>query len=221
MQPYIKNFLKLSMAGLVLAIVTACGHTPVSSLVKLRNFDPTTTDMEKFSIAVAIPNGFEVDEDGVTMVMGMRKKDGSEVKSEKFVLTTSLRRDDQIQAQRLKTSGRQILAYRVHPNDVERFNQIRRFALKKEKAKLWEGSFGIGTKICHIEEQLPKPVFVTTFIKSAETKDYVPFIVDLDLMKQAKHAEIKSWVPKCGSYSEQTLRIHKNGSGVAELGGRA
>jgi hypothetical protein len=198
MYRHIINFTRLGIVGLILAFLVACGHTPVSSMVKLRNFDPTTTDVEKLSIAVAVPNQFKVSDNGVTMLLEIRKKDGSQSKRETFALTSSLQSDDQQKLRRLSVpEGRKILAYRIHPQDVERFNTIRRFSIEKKKTKQWDGSFGVGTQVCRINDVLPESILITTYIKSSETKEYVPFIVDLDLAKQTDVGRVETWAPLC------------------------
>lgn len=194
---YLKNLILLGVFGTCLALVTACGHTPVSSLIKLRNFDPATTDVNKLSVAVILPPEFKVSQEGVTMVLELKKKDGSDLKREEFKLVNSVRSEDHYKLNQLDVQGRKIVAYRVAPNDVDRFNSIRQFTLQARATEQWEGSFSIGAKACRLNEQLPKTILTTIYLKSSETKDYVPFAVDLDLMKQASEDELASSIPIC------------------------
>lgn len=193
----IKRSVRLGSTIAMLAVVAACGHTPVSSMIKLRNFDPTTTDVDKFSIAVLVPDRFKIGEKGVSVTIGLRKKDGSDTRYEKFVLTDALNGDDQRKLRKLNVANHNIIAYRVHPDDVERFNAIRSFSLQVKKTKEWNGSFAVGTEVCRVDKERPKSVLITTYLNSSETNEYVPFIVDFDVMEQMSPDEFEDTMPVC------------------------
>ena len=150
------RFAKLSVLGIVMGIVSGCGHTPVSSMIKLRNFDPATTDVKQLSVAVVLPHEYRIQQGGVIMTLELRKKDGSEKKKETFSLTTSLSSEDKLMLAKIKEPGRQLIAYRIRPYDIKRFNEIRKFTLENRPTKLWEGSFNIGASACRLGKTFPK-----------------------------------------------------------------
>lgn len=183
--------------GIVMGAVNACGHTPISSVVKLRNFDPATTDVNQLSVAVDLPHKYRIQQKGIVMTLELRKKDGSEIKRETFVLTTSLSSEDKLALAKISEPGRQIIAYRIRPYDIKRFNTIRDFTLKQRPTKLWEGSFNIGANACRLNAKLPKTLPITIYLKSSETKTFVPFVVDADLMKEPDGNKLHETVPLC------------------------
>jgi hypothetical protein len=188
---------KFSGLGMVLVLLSACGHTPISSMVKLRNFDPATTDVKQLSVAVDLPHEYRVQEDGVTMTLELRKKDGTETKRENFILTTSLSSEDKLMLAKISEPGRQIIAYRIRPSDIKRFNALRKFTIENRPSKLWEGSFSIGANACRINVDQPQTLPVTLYLKSSETKAFVPFIVNADLMQQPDGKNLHKAVPVC------------------------
>lgn len=193
------RFAKLSVLGMVMGVISACGHTPVSSMVKLRNFDPATTDVKQLSVAVVLPHEYRIQQGGVIMTLELRKKDGSEKKMETFSLTTSLSSEDKLMLAKINEPGRQVIAYRIRPYDIKRFNEIRKFTLEKRPTKLWEGSFNIGASACRLGRNLPKTLPVSIYLKSSETKSFVPFIVNADLMKESDGNKLHETVPLCNS----------------------
>lgn len=197
MSNFYNRVVKFSGLGIALILLSACGHTPISSMVKLRNFDPATTDVNQLSVAVDLPHAYRVRKDGVTMTLELRKKDGSDIKRENFILTTSLNSEDKLLLAKISEPGRQIIAYRIRPSDIKRFNALRKFTIENRPSKLWEGSFSIGANACRIHSDKPQTLPVTLYLKSSETKAFVPFIVDADLMQQAEGDQIHETVPLC------------------------
>ena len=197
MSSFYNHVVKFSGLGIALILLSACGHTPISSMVKLRNFDPATTDVNQLSVAVDLPHAYRVREDGVTMTLELKKKDGSETKKETFILTTSLNSEDKLLLAKISEPGRQIIAYRIRPSDIKRFNALRKFTIENRPSKLWEGSFSVGANACRIHSDNPQTLPVTLYLKSSETKAFVPFIVDADLMQQAEGDQIHEAVPLC------------------------
>ena len=197
MSNFYNHVVKFSGLGIALILLSACGHTPISSMVKLRNFDPATTDVNQLSVAVDLPHAYRVREDGVTMTLELKKKDGSETKKETFILTTSLNSEDKLLLAKISEPGRQIIAYRIRPSDIKRFNALRKFTIENRPSKLWEGSFSVGANACRINNDEPQTLPVTLYLKTSETKSFIPFIVNADLMQQADSNQIREAVPLC------------------------
>ena len=197
MSNFYNHVVKFSGLGIALILLSACGHTPISSMVKLRNFDPATTDVNQLSVAVDLPHAYRVREDGVTMTLELKKKDGSETKKETFILTTSLNSEDKLLLAKISEPGRQIIAYRIRPSDIKRFNALRKFTIENRPSKLWEGSFSVGANACRINNDEPQTLPVPLYLKTSETKSFIPFIVNADLMQQADSNQIREAVPLC------------------------
>ncbi len=197
MSNFYNHVVKFSGLGIALILLSACGHTPISSMVKLRNFDPATTDVNQLSVAVDLPHAYRVRKDGVTMTLELKKKDGSETKKETFILTTSLNSEDKLLLAKISEPGRQIIAYRIRPSDIKRFNALRKFTIENRPSKLWEGSFSVGANACRINNDEPQTLPVTLYLKTSETKSFIPFIVNADLMQQADSNQIREAVPLC------------------------
>lgn len=184
-------------------VLASCGHVPLTSMVKLRNFDPTTTDIALLSVAVKVPENFRVGQDGVRIIMEMRKKDGTETRRETFTLDENISAKNQTSLQKLASQYHRLTAYRVAENDFERLNSIRSLARDADSKKLWSGSLSIDTKICRETNQIPKSVLISTYLKTDATGEYIPFLVNLDVVEEAQFGNVEGWAPLCSGINNK------------------
>lgn len=182
--------------------LSACGHMPLSSMVTLRHFDATTTDISQLSVAVDVPDNFNLGRDGVKMLIQMNSKDGATRHQEELTLTRTANRQDLIEIAKLSKAGRQIYGFRIHPDDFERIEAIRSLKLNDDQNS-YKGSVSIDTTVCRYDNDVPNPVLVSTLIKTQQTETYVPLLVNVDIAKQAGYAHIDEWAPLCETNSSQ------------------
>lgn len=190
-------FIKLFFVVAIGVILSACGHMPLNTMIKLRNFNPATTDIEMLSVAVDLPEEFQVGIDGVKLTIEMKHKNGTDRRHEVFILSPSPKAEDLAEVAQLQRAGRYISAFRIQEKDYARMDEIRTLALPENGQKLWSGSIGIGTKICRNSTEITEKVLVTTYLKTDMTEGYLPFLVDVDIFAQAQFTDIDSWVPRC------------------------
>lgn len=187
------------LAGLLLA---GCGHVPVTSIYKLRKFDPATTDLTQFRVAVRLPDGYRLQPGGAKVTLKLNDRGTNIAESETFHLHES---DDPRDLQQLaphRRAGTQLRAYRLKPNDLERFESLRAKAREARKSGEAKGSLSVDAAGCRIGDTPPKTLPVTTYIKSAETDGFVPLVVDYDLLSQGGDAgQIVPLCEQAGSFT--------------------
>lgn len=185
-----------TLIALELLVLTAgCSHIPVPSMVKLARVDFETTDPALLRAAVKLP--VNVQPRTVTLRIGV-KIAGAADDTQNFRLVEvadpaellSLR--DEIEA------GTHIFAYRLEPTEATRLALFREQLMAKKKASAGRGSLSIfiSAQGCHSGE-LPAKVMLTTYLRTGETKSFVPLTRDVDLRIVDAARDLATSIPPC------------------------
>jgi hypothetical protein len=184
----------LMLSGVIL--LGACGHTPIMSITELRKIDFETTDVRKLAVAVQIPSDLVAAKKGAVLVMTISDASGKQIEQEDFLL----RKQEDFQSDpilaRYQKPDFTIATYELAPEDAPRFARVRnlRFAPGGEAYK---GSISVNPRICRNADFETRPLRVSAFLKTSETKRFVPLLVDYDLRKELEGAEIETVFPHC------------------------
>jgi hypothetical protein len=177
-----KSLPLLALAALALA---GCSHVPAKTLWALRSFDPMTTDPTRLRAAVAMPKEALPPVGGAKLVMSQARRNGSdEEKIEIDLEQVPLVSETGLAAVKPRP-GQEVRAFRISAADVPRLVEAR--ARAKARSDKEPGAFGgtlsIGVDGCRPEgAALPKAFRVSTWMKTAETGDYVTLLDDVDLV---------------------------------------
>lgn len=197
--------------GLALAVtaVSGCGHMPISSIYKLRNFDPATTDLGRLRVGVRVPRLFRPRTEGVTLEVSHWRTGDKKRTKELFHLVPSRDPGDLRESVSLATDGTELYAFRLREADISRFSRIRKMisAAKKNAAKnngakngpQQHASFSVGAKACRRSETLPRRLPISTFLKTGRTGEFVPVLVDFNVLTKVKRSHIAKTVPLCAA----------------------
>ena len=180
-----------------LLTLSGCGHTPVMSMYKLRNFDPVTTDLVALRAAIRIPKSLRLKPGGVAMTVSIWRDGERKRRTEKFSLVPAHDAADLQQLASYAQSGTQIFAYKLSPQDVPRFQELRKDMKHMQSQKDGHGSFSIDPKACRLTNRLSGPLYVSTFLKTGRTGEYVPLVIDVDLLKEVGRQDLKKVAPLC------------------------
>lgn len=170
----------------LVAALAACSHVPAQTLWALRSFDPLTTDPGRLRAAIAMPKEALPARGGAKLVLAQARKDGrDEEKIEIALEETSLAAETGLAAVRAKP-GQEVRAFRIPAAEVARLTEAR--ARARERAAREPGAFAgtlsIGVDGCRPEgAPLPKTFPVSTWLKTAETGEYITLLDDVDLVK--------------------------------------
>ncbi len=195
------RILQVLLAVLLIAVsvmVSGCGHMPITSIYKLRNFDPATTDISQLRVGVRLPEAFRLRPDGVQLIAAAQDKTGRQLRKEVFKLRPVTSANERALLGAHRRLGTSIYAYHLSSRDIARFNQIRQF-IKAGKPQGIGGSLGVDTDACRTTKQRPDKIPVSTFIMSSETQEFVPLVVDFDLLSNFDRKEIHKAIPVCVS----------------------
>lgn len=183
-----------ALIGLVFLACAACGHMPVTSMVKLARIDFQATDPERLRVAVKFPEMLKARAEGTVLRITVRLANGAE-ESRDF----SLREVDERHA--LAAEGEavtEIVTFALAARDVAELRLFRAALIQKQKG----GSGGAITiavrpDACRTAALPSGPVVFSTWLKTAETGGYVPLARDVDLRGLDPNQDIAAKVPPC------------------------
>lgn len=120
----------VALAG-ALVLLSACGHMPVTSMVKLARTDFATVDPAELRVAVKLPQTVRPRRDGVRLRVTVKTGSGP-AQVEEFVLR-DLNDAGELMALRAEVEpGTAIYAFRLDPNDLARVQAFRAAALQRQ-----------------------------------------------------------------------------------------
>ncbi|MEP1188769.1 hypothetical protein [Roseibium sp.] len=173
----------LLVAGLLL-FLTACGHIPLTTLIKLNSFDVLTTAPEELRVAVKYPDNIRIPKDGARMRLTLKEKSGGKMLMKKeltFEKVTSPAEKAEL-ASELQTGWR-IGIFRLPRRQVPVFEAFQTHLVSMSKAErdTMEGSLDISVDGCLVSSGKPGRIVVSTYLKAPELGGYVPLVRNADL----------------------------------------
>jgi len=170
-------------AVLVVLFLAGCGTIPVSSIYKLRNFDIKTTNLAKFFAAVRIPQSLAIREQGVKIDLGF-KSEKAEIQFTEHIIMQQI---DSLPSPALKgaqKSGYKIYIFKLNDRDAQKMRVVRsRINRLRKEHDDGVGSLSIDVETCRRGALPGGPLFLSTYLKSAELDDFVVLVNNADIKK--------------------------------------
>ena len=185
------------LVGLVAGLLAGCGHTPVSSMIKLARVDFTTTDPAELRTAVKLPRA--VWPRSVALRVGVKLASGHE-EFEDFTLREVSEPNDLLELRQELDAGSHIYAYRLDDREVARITGFRNALQKKQAASGGKGgalTIAVRPDACRTGELPGRTLSVTTYLRTKETGAYVPLARDVDLRTLAPQTDLALAIPTC------------------------
>ncbi len=196
--------LQLSLALVAALLAAACGHIPVSTMVRLRSFDLSTVDPLALRVAVRVPDALAPRPDGVKLVVASRIAD-EPPRREAFVLKPALEAAELAQLDAFAAKGAAIAAYRLDPADAPRVKALQAEGVKAKVEHPGRNAFtiSIGAEACRRTPLPDGPLLLTTYLRPDEQTGYLVFLKDIDLRQEASATDktIDEWTPPCETAS--------------------
>ena len=189
-------------AGLLLASLAAgCGHVPLTSLPKLSRIDIRTTELSQLRAGISLPADIRPLPGGVTMTIVALPKDGSR-HERKAVLEEVRDATELASLPVLAAPGRRFTVFRLNAADAARLGAFREEMFTGPQNSGNRGSLALGAdKACRLGEPSTKPVTMTGYLRTSETRDYVPVLRDFDLTEAVRaidpKVDLAAAIPPC------------------------
>jgi hypothetical protein len=180
--------LMLAMAG--------CSHMPVTSMVKLARVDFETSDPVQLRAAIKLPRTLRPRPNGVALRIAVQVGRAPE-EARDFILREM---PEPAELTREASADSHIFAYRIDDSDLARLAAFRaELIAKKSSGQKGSISISVRPQACKAGELADGPVYFTTYLRTAETKDYVALARDVDLRSIVPNAAVVAEIPRCGS----------------------
>ena len=184
----LRVLLMLAMAG--------CSHMPVTSMVKLARIDFETSDPAQLRAAIKLPRTLRPRPNGVALRIAVQVGRAPE-EARDFIL-----REIPEPAELTREAGADshIFVYRIDDSDLARLKAFRaELIAKKNSGQKGSISISVRPQACNADELADGPVYLTTYLRTAETNDYVALARDVDLRSIAPDPATVAGIPRCGS----------------------
>jgi hypothetical protein len=174
--------------------LAGCGHMPVTSMVKLARVDFETSDPAQLRAAIKLPKSLRPRPNGVSLRIAVRVGRARE-ESRDFVLS-ELPAPSEL-AREAGTNSH-VFAYRIDEADLPRLTAFRtELIAKKSSGQHGSISISVQPQACKTDELPDGPVYLTTYLRTAETGDYVTLARDVDLRTISRERAIGDEIPRC------------------------
>ena len=178
----------LAMAG--------CSHMPVTSMVKLARVDFETSDPVQLRAAIKLPRTLRPRPNGVALRIAVQVGRAPE-EARDFILREM---PEPAELTREASADSHIFTYRIDDSDLTRLTAFRtELIAKKSSGQKGSISISVRPQACKAGELPDGPLYFTTYLRTAETKDYVALARDVDLRSIVPNAAVVAEIPRCGS----------------------
>jgi hypothetical protein len=188
LHPLLRVLAMLAMAG--------CSHMPVTSMVKLARVDFETSDPAQLRAAIKLPRSLRPQPNGVTLRIAVQVGRAPE-EARDFMLREL---PEPAELSREAGAGSRIFVYRIDDADLARLAAFRNELIaKKSSGQRGSISISVRPQACKAGELPDGPIYFTTYLRTAETRDYVALTRDVDLRSIVLNAAVVAEIPRCGS----------------------
>jgi len=176
--------------------VAGCSHMPVTSMVKLARVDFETSDPAQLRAAIKLPRALRAQPKGVALRIAVQVGRGPE-EARDFMLHEI---PEPAELARENGAGSHIFAYRIDDADLARLAAFRtELIAKKSSGQKGSISISVRPQACKVGELPDGPIYFSTYLRTAETRDYVTLARDVDLRSIVPNAAVVAEIPRCGS----------------------
>ena len=181
---------------LVMLAMSGCSHMPVTSMVKLARVDFETSDPVQLRAAIKLPRTLRPQPNGVVLRIAVQVGRAPE-EARDFMLREL---PEPAELTREAGAGSHIFAYRIDDADLARLAAFRaELIAKKNSGQRGSISISVRPQACKAGELPDGPIYFSTYLRTAETKDYVALTRDVDLRSIVPNAAVVAEIPRCGS----------------------
>jgi len=174
--------------------LAGCGHMPVTSMVKLARVNFETSDPAQLRAAIKLPRALRARPNSVSLRIAVRVGRAPE-EARDFLL-----RELPAPAELAREAGADghVFAYRIDEADLPRLVAFRaELIARKSSGQGGSISISVQPQACKTAELPEGPVYLTTYLRTAETGSYVVLARDVDLRSVAPEHAIVDRIPSC------------------------
>jgi len=193
--------MRLFAVLLIITGVAGCSTIPLSSALKLRQLNPLTADPKAIRIAVRLPDGIRVREDGAVMEITARRTDTGLTEKGRFVFRQQTSATADAADGLLAEADTHFEIFRIADDDMARLRRL------QETMKVWKaeapddagGSLSIQISGCRTAKLPPGPVVISTFLRTDPAEPFFTVMRNVDLRSAFNEGGQAHILPLCDS----------------------
>lgn len=164
-------------------------------MVKLARVDFETSDPTQLRAAIKLPRTVRPLPKGVMLRIAVRVGRAPE-EARDFVLREL---PEPAELARELGPDSHIFAYRIDDADVARLTAFRsELMAKKNSGQKGSLTISVRPQACKVGELADGPLYFTTYLRTAETQEYVTLARDVDLRSLVSDTAVVAAMPRCG-----------------------
>lgn len=164
-------------------------------MVKLARVDFETSDPTQLRAAIKLPRTVRPLPKGVMLRIAVRVGRVPE-EARDFVLREL---PEPAELARELAPDSHIFAYRIDDADVARLTAFRsELMAKKNSGQKGSLTISVRPQACKVGELADGPLYFTTYLRTAETQEYVTLARDVDLRSLVSDTAVVAAMPRCG-----------------------
>lgn len=183
------------------AVLSACTHVPLSSIPKLAQIDPETTDLSQVELAVRVPQDFRLHRDGASINVALIPEGGTpetlalQLEHSTAPLTPFLERQ---QGSKFK-----ILRFELDPEEAKRATDYRTHVIALKEQLRAEGrggsaSFSVGSTGCLSPGANPfQDLRMKFFMRTKPDEEFYPPIKEIRISPEDMRKEGDTGISFC------------------------
>lgn len=189
---------RLLFAATLALCLSSCGAVPLTSLPSLARIDPRTTDFSVMMVALAAPRPIKAVEGSVHVEFKSRIDDAPE-QTDTFVLALTTAPVDLTDMVGSLRDGDSLVVYALPPEEASRLTAARdRLIAERAAGHKVTASIGVTARsFCQAGGMPAGDLLVTTYLRTSETRRFVPLVRDFDLASQPDLAAALRTLPSC------------------------
>jgi hypothetical protein len=169
-------------------LLSACGHVPILTIWRMRNFDASKVDPNVVRAAVQVPDNLEPRPHGLKLVFRYWP-DGEEARKRAAEVTlqqVASMAEAAAFASKVEP-GRHVRVFRIEPDDVARLTALQdEMAADRRNGKgRPRGSLSVNFEVCRTGSLSDQPLLVTTYLRTEAQGPFLTLIEDVDLREYA------------------------------------
>jgi hypothetical protein len=184
---------------LVLALA-GCGTARIASMYKLSKVDMARTDLTLLRAAVRLPSHVQPLPGGVRLVAEAWREGGGARRRETFMLESVSDARELARLDGFAKHGTLLHAYRLRAEDIPRFDAIRKGGAGGGRSGKLRREISITAEACRRTASMPRRLPMSTYLRTAETREYIPLVTDRDLLRLDDPRTPPQRLPPCPSH---------------------
>lgn len=172
-----------ALAPLLALVLVGCGHVPVSTMIKLRHFDPVTFDPGQIRVAVQLHESFQPKPGETILEMTFAPHGKPAEKQQHRFALQAVPIAEEAGLPAFAKPGQRLHAYRLSDGDAQIVKLVQEDTRRRRERGAEGGrlTIQVSAKACRKGEIPAGPLLTTTYLRTEPAMGYLVLLKDVDM----------------------------------------